>query len=170
MERIIFDKALRRSTLLAGMDSTSCDAIVPRFAAFSFEAGEPIIRAGDDGRHLGVVIHGEAVVQARRNSQAFTLERLGPGRVFGEIAFFDVHSPRTADVVGTAAGTAALLPFDVYAELVQAGHPAAAVIEKNVLDLLGRRIQVTNDKLAELLEANRQGTFLDKLRAFFGGR
>jgi len=170
MNRILFDNALKHSTLLAGMDAPTRDALVTRFVAFQFQPGEAIIRAGDAGRHLGVLIDGAAVVQARRDDQAFTVEHLEPGRVFGEIAFFDAQSPRTADIVGTSKGTAALLSFDVYAELVRLGDPGAEVLEKNVLDLLGRRIHATNEKLAELLEATRKGTFLDTLRRLIGGR
>lgn len=170
MDRTAFESALMRSPLLSGMDAESRASVVQRFIAFPFKAGEPIIRAGDDGRHLGVLIEGSAVVQARRDSRAFTVEMLEPGRVFGEIAFFDSQSPRTADIVGTSNGTAALLTFRSYAELVRLQDPAATVLEKNVLDMLGRRIQATNQTLAELLEATRKGTFLDTLRQFFGGR
>ncbi len=170
MNRINFNNELKRSTLLAGMDATTRDSLIGRFEAYEFQPGEPIIRAGDVGRHLGVLIAGTAVVQARREDRAFTVEILEPGRVFGEIAFFDAQSTRTADIVGTSKGSAALLSYDVYADLVRMGDPGAEVLEKNVLDLLGRRIQATNDKLAELLEATRKGTFLDTLRRLIGGR
>lgn len=145
-------------------------AVAEHFVAHPFAAGEPIIRAGDAGRHLGVLLSGSAVVQARREDAAYTVELLQPGRIFGEVAFFDAQSPRTADIVGTTAGVAALLPYAAYAELVRQGSPAAEVLEKNVLDLLGHRIQATNDKLAELLEATRRGSFLETLRRLIGGR
>jgi len=170
MDRTTFEASLMRSPLLSGLDAESRASLVKRFVAFPFQAGEPIIRAGDAGRHLGVLIDGMAVVQARRQDRAFTVEMLEPGRVFGEIAFFDAQSPRTADIVGTTNGTAALLTFQSYAELVRLQDPGAAILEKNVLDLLGRRIQATNDKLAELLEATQRGTFLDTLRRLLGGR
>lgn len=170
MDRSTFETSLMRSPLLSGMDNEARVSVVSRFTAFTFRAGDPIIRAGDAGRHLGVLLDGRAVVQARREDRAFTVELLEPGRVFGEIAFFDAQSPRTADILGTSDGTAALLSFKDYADLVRIQDPAAAVLEKNVLDLLGRRIQATNDKLAELLEATRRGTFLDTLRRLLGGR
>ncbi len=170
MDRQTFETALMRSPLLSGMDPQSRALVVKRFVAFPFRSGEPIIRAGDAGRHLGVLVEGAAVVQARRDDRAYTLEMLDSGRVFGEIAFFDAQSPRTADIVGITNGTAALLSFGDYDEMVRLQDPGAAVLEKNVLDLLGRRIQTTNDKLAELLEATRRGTFLDTLRRLIGGR
>lgn len=170
MQRTDFETALKQTSLLAGLDAPTRDALATRFVAFSFGAGEPIMRAGDEGRHLGVVLQGSAVVQARREDRAFTVELLEPGRVFGEIAFFDAQSPRTADIVGTSPGVVALLPFGAYAELVRLGDPGAEVLEKNVLNLLGQRIQTTNDTLADLLEATRRGTFLDTLRNLVGVR
>ena len=109
------------------------------------------------------------MVQARRADHAFTLEKLEAGRVFGEMAFFDSQSPRTADIIGTSHGTAALLPFHAYAEMVRQEDTGAAILEKNVLDLLGQRIQATNDALAELLEATGRDSFRDTLRRWFGG-
>ena len=169
MDRHTLESALMRSPLFSGMDAESRAAIVPRFVAFPFRTDDPIVRAGDPGRHLGVLLDGTAVVQARRSDQAFTLETLEVGRVFGEMAFFDAQSPRTADIIGTSRGTAALLPFHGYAEMVRLEEPGAAILEKNVLDLLGRRIQTTNEALAELLEATGRETFRDTLRRWFGG-
>jgi CRP-like cAMP-binding protein len=170
MDRIPFESALTRSPLFSGMQAASRASVVKHFVALPFLAGDPIIRAGDPGRHLGVLVSGAAAVQARRHEHAFTVELLDPGRVFGEIAFFDAQSTRTADIVGIESGTAALLTFQSYADLVRDQDPAATVLEKNILDLLGRRIHATNQTLAELLESTQRGTFLDTLRQLFGGR
>jgi CRP-like cAMP-binding protein len=68
------------------------------------------------------------------------------------------------------AGVAALLPWSVYEELVRAGDPAAEVLERAVLDILSRRLASTNERLGELLEATRQGTFMSTLRRILGVR
>ncbi len=170
MDRNHFETLLKRSPLLAGMDYSVRDTLASRFVQHPFLAGEPVIRAGDTGRHLGMLLEGNAIVQARRENQAYTVEILEPGRLFGEIAFFDAQSPRTADVIGTMPGVAALFPYRAYDELVRVGDPAAEVLEKNVVDILSKRIQATNERLAELLEATRQGTFLATLRRLFGVR
>lgn len=169
MDRPTFDSALMRSPLFSGMDGQSRAAIVPRFFTFTFRPDDPIVRAGAAGRHLGVMLAGTAIVQARRSEQAYTVEHLEAGRVFGEMAFFDPQSPRTADIIGTSHGTAALLPFHTYAQMVRDEDPGAAYLEKNVLDLLGRRIQATNQTLAQLLESTGPDSFLDTLRRWFGG-
>jgi CRP-like cAMP-binding protein len=56
-------------------------------------AGKVLVREGEFGRHLYVILGGEAVV-TRRDRR---LARLGPGDWFGELAFLD-GSPRSATV------------------------------------------------------------------------
>lgn len=170
MDRAHFDALLLRTPLLSGMDLDAREGLAPRFLPHPFGPGEPILRAGDPGRHLAIVLEGSAVVQARKDDQAYTVDVMEPGAVFGEIAFFDPSSPRTADVIGKEAGVVALLPWSAYEELARRGEPAAVVLEKAVLDLLAKRIQRINAKLADLLEATRDGSWLAALRRFIGVR
>jgi CRP-like cAMP-binding protein len=170
MDASQFQTLLGRTPLLAGVAADARDGLLQAFLPHPFAAGEPIVRAGSEGRYLGVLVEGRALVQARREDHAWTVEVLEAGAVFGEISFFDAQQARTADVVGDTAGVAALLPYADYQHLVRVESPAAEVLEKRVLDLLAARIKVTDGKLAELLVANRQGTFRSALRRMFGGR
>ncbi len=170
MDRAHFDALLLRTPLLSSMDIDAREGLAPRFLYQPFQPGEPILRAGDPGRHLAIMLDGTAAVQARQDDQAYTVDVMEPGAVFGEIAFFDPQSTRTADVIGRTAGVVALLPWAAYEELARRGDPAAEVLEKAVLDLLAKRIQRINDRLAELLEATRDGSWLAALRRFIGVR
>lgn len=170
MQRANFDAILRRTPLLAGMDLGSRDRLTSSFIPLPFAEGEAILRAGAPGRHLAIVLEGRAVVHARKNDHAYKVDVLGPGDLFGEIAFFDAGSRRTADVIGETAGVVALLPWSTYAALTHAGDPAGEVLEKAVLDLLSRRTQRINDTLGDLLEATRDGSWLAALRRFIGVR
>lgn len=170
MERAHFDALLLRTPLLSGMDLESRDRLAPHFIPHPFAAGEPILRAGAPGRHLAIVLDGQAAVHARKDTQSYKVDVLGPGDVFGEIAFFDADSPRTADVIGEQPGVVALLPWSAYEALARVGAPAGEVLEKAVLDLLSRRIQRINDTLGDMLEATRDGSWLAALRRFIGVR
>jgi CRP-like cAMP-binding protein len=159
-----------RTPLLSRMDLTARQELGPRFSQHTFSAGEPVLRSGDAGRHLGVVIDGTVTVQARKDDQAYVVDRLQAGAIFGEIAFFDAASVRTADIVGETAGSVALLPWSAYQDMAHRGDPAAEVLEKAVLDLLTKRIQNVNANLADLLEATRDGSWMAALRRFIGIR
>lgn len=152
------------------MDLGARQELGPRFSQQSFSPGEPVLRSGDAGRHLGVVIDGTVTVQARKDDRAFVVDRLHTGTIFGEIAFFDAASSRTADIVGETAGAVALLPWAAYEEMAQRGDPAAEVLEKAVLDLLTKRIQKVNANLADLLESTVDGSWMSALRRFIGIR
>ena len=170
MERAHFDALLLRTPLLSRMDLSARELLGPRFSQHTFAAGEPVLRSGDAGRHLGVVIEGAVSVQARQDDRAYVVDRLEEGAIFGEIAFFDAGSNRTADIVGETAGTVGLLPWTAYEEIASRGDPAAEILEKAVLDLLTRRIQSVNVNLADLLEATRDGSWMASLRRFIGIR
>ncbi len=167
MDRRQFELALAQTPLLSALDPADREALLPRFRPHGFEEGAPLLRSGDPGRHLGILLSGTAAVQARLDDRAYTLEILEAGALFGEIAFFDLEMPRTADVIATSPGTAALLPFTAYSNLVEARDPAAAILEKAVLDTLCVRFQTTSEKLGELLEGSRKGGFLETFRSFF---
>jgi len=60
---------------------------------FDYEAGHVIVRQGDEGETMFVVLEGEARVIRRGR----TVGKLLPGDVFGEVSVFDAR-PRTATV------------------------------------------------------------------------
>ncbi|HMC36449.1 MAG TPA: cyclic nucleotide-binding domain-containing protein [Actinomycetota bacterium] len=68
-------------------------AIVSAATEADVRAGKELVREGEFGRHLYVILGGEAIVTrgGRR------LARLGPGDFFGELAFLD-GAPRSATV------------------------------------------------------------------------
>ncbi len=69
----------------------------------TFAAGETIFVEGDDGKHLYVVMSGSV----RLSVTGRTLEKVGKGGVFGEMALIDA-APRSA--TATALTECALVP------------------------------------------------------------
>ncbi len=163
-----FERLLRSSPLMAGMDLESRQDLAASFVPVVFQEGQAIVRAGERDRSLGIILAGSAVVRVHADGRALDVARLEGGDIFGEMAFFDRARPRSADVVGTSEGVAAFLPHAAYAQLARAGSPAASCLEKNVLDILAYRMRGTNDQLAVLLGAARSGRLTGALRRFFG--
>ena len=64
----------------------------------TFEAGDPVVRAGDPGDELFVILEGSADVMRGGTK----LATFGVGEFFGEIAVLDGR-PRSADVTATSA-------------------------------------------------------------------
>ncbi len=96
--------ALAKIPLFAGFAPEELDRLATIAREKRMRRGEVLMRAGDAGLCMMIVMAGEArVVLAGESGQEHVINTLGPGAVFGEIALFDGR-PRTADVVATTNG------------------------------------------------------------------
>lgn len=89
--------ALRRVDMLRALE----DAQLERLASYAHERpyapGELVIREGDRGQELFIVLQGELVVFLRHDGQEVQVARLDPGSFFGEMSVM-TGEPRTASV------------------------------------------------------------------------
>jgi len=101
----------------------------------SYEAGDALMREGDPGDGLFVLLSGSSHASLRDSDAP--IGRFGPGDVVGEMALV-TREPRTADVVADTAIRALKLPVAAFDRLV-ARHPVLAkVLTDVVADRLGR--------------------------------
>lgn len=159
---------LLRSALLAEMDTDQRSALALRFEARPFTAGQVLIGAGSSGGELLEILAGTADVFVRDGEQRYRVAVLEPGSLAGELSFFDTHTPRSADVVGSSEGIVAALPRNAYLALVAEQHPSAAALERTVMKQTAQRLQRTNIRLGRLLDAHRTGGLLGALGRLFG--
>jgi len=80
----------------------------------AFGPGETIFVEGDDGRHMYVVLDGSV----RLSVTGRTLEKVGKGGVFGEMALIDA-SPRSATATALAACTLVPVTAERFKSLVK---------------------------------------------------
>jgi CRP-like cAMP-binding protein len=107
-------------------------AIVGAATEVDVRAGKALVREGEFGRDLYVIVAGEALV----TQGGKRLSRLGPGDFFGELAFLD-RSRRSATVTARSDMRVMVLgprEFDVIVER----EPAIA---KRLLEAMARRIR-----------------------------
>jgi flavin reductase (DIM6/NTAB) family NADH-FMN oxidoreductase RutF len=91
-----YEHLLERAPVFSSLPAEILDAITSEGDERIFEAGELVVREGDPGDELFVVLDGEARVE-RKGTPLATFRA---GEFFGEIAVFDGR-PRSADVVAT---------------------------------------------------------------------
>lgn len=91
---------LAQCELLESLATDDIAWLEPRLETFSYPAGEAILRTGDSGGALFLLVAGSVEVQhARGGGQpGKRLEVLTAGMSFGEMAIID-HAPRSADVI-----------------------------------------------------------------------
>jgi flavin reductase (DIM6/NTAB) family NADH-FMN oxidoreductase RutF len=92
-----YQHLLERAPLFSSLPSEILDMITAGGVERTFGAGEFVVREGDPGDELFVILEGEARVE--RNGSP--LATFGPGEFFGEVAVIDGR-PRSADVVAAS--------------------------------------------------------------------
>jgi CRP-like cAMP-binding protein len=93
--------------------------LVRRFTAHDVAAGVQIIREGEPGRGLFILLAGEVDVSKIDADSKVLLASLKPGDVFGEISLLEEGSA-TASVTAARPSTVLFLSKDVFARLVEA--------------------------------------------------
>lgn len=106
MERLVF---LRGVALFSNLDLDQLEAVERIAREEPFVAGERIVREGDPGEHLYLVMEGEVTVwKGLEGGSPQRLNVLGPGSYFGEMSVLD-HGPRSATVLASAASRLLIL-------------------------------------------------------------
>jgi predicted GNAT family N-acyltransferase len=129
-----------RSGLFANMDEDEITTCVGKSLLISCTTGDKIIKKGNVAKNMSMVLAGEFEVL----NEGRTIARIGPGEVFGEIAFF-LKQPRTADVVATGRG-ARIISFNdrTIRTLMQSDAKIAAKMLFNISVILCGRLDNMN--------------------------
>ena len=88
-------------------------------------AGETVLRKGDRGNEMFLIIEGAVEVTESPRGQRRVLTTLGAGQMFGEAAFL-MNTPRSADVTAIADSQLVVLDVDGFARLGES-HPRVAM-------------------------------------------
>lgn len=115
MERLVF---LRGVSLFSNLDLDQLEAVERIGREEPFVAGERIVREGDPGEHLYLLMEGEVSVwKDLDGGSPRRLNVLRPGSYFGEMSILD-HEPRSASVVANEASRLLVLDGDRLHELI----------------------------------------------------
>ncbi|MEZ4406443.1 MAG: cyclic nucleotide-binding domain-containing protein [Polyangiales bacterium] len=117
MRQRLVDHLLATHPFFKPFDPAQRVQLAARFEPRSFTAGATLIREGEPGEGLWMLLTGGAAV----TREGVDIATLGPGELFGEIALLDA-TPTTATVTATANGTALVLARELFERLV-AGVP-----------------------------------------------
>lgn len=120
-----YEHLLARAPVFSSLPAEILDAIRTSGSERSFEEGELVVREGDPGDELFVILEGEARVERGGTP----LATFGPGELFGEIAVLDGR-PRSADVLAATRLRCLAIPRDLFREaLTREPRAAWAMLE-----------------------------------------
>lgn len=101
------------------------------FPRRSFGAGDAIVREGEPGDAAYVIVEGRCEIRKDTPNGAQTLQTIGPGDVFGEMAIL-TEGPRTATVVATEPTTVLVVTSQVLEQEMAALKPWMATLLKSL--------------------------------------
>jgi CRP/FNR family transcriptional regulator, cyclic AMP receptor protein len=90
--------SLRRIKIFADMDEPQLASFLQYMEVLKFPGGSLVVRKGDPGDAMFLLLQGEMRARAMVGGRESTLAVMGVGECFGELAVLD-ESPRSADVV-----------------------------------------------------------------------
>ena len=131
---------LRTVPLFSGCSTRELASLSQFLKVVDFPAGREIVKEGNTGTGLHVLLEGETKVVVRNR----TRQRLRPGDFFGEISLLD-RGPRMATVVAeTPVRTLSLSSWNFRAALKQ--HPSMAL---KMLEEMARRVRTTSASVSD---------------------
>ena len=158
MDAATLAQTLSAQSLLAGCSGEELADIAARGTVRSFKPGTVIIRQGDPGDTLWIMLAGLArVSMVAANGREIVLDYAEPGAVLGEIAFLD-GGERTASVEAIEPVEALGLTRAAFAEIV-GKHQGLAM---RLLQAMARRLRQNNT----VIEADRAYTTGPRLARF----
>lgn len=117
-ERLL-NNLMATSPLFRPFDRRQRLELVRRFSAHDVAAGTVLIREGEQGRGLFVILHGEVDISKRDGDDQVLIATLRGGEVFGEISLLE-DTATTATVVAARQTSILFLPRDAFLRLVSA--------------------------------------------------
>ena len=127
----------RAYSLFTDLPIEHIDTIGAGLQKMEAAAGETIVRQGGPADKFFIVVEGELEVMREGDEGKITIETLGPGDFYGEMAIVR-DNPRTATVTAKSAAKLLAMERETYADLVaqSLGTTGAALQER--LDALNR--------------------------------
>jgi hypothetical protein len=149
--------SLRRIKIFAGLS----DAQIERFVAFmellTVRQWTEIIRQGDPGDAMFLILEGEVRVRLMISGKESILTTLGVGEFFGEVALFD-YGPRSADVVANQDSVLLKISAGAFQKLIGEASDLAAPFLFAISRTLIARIRADNRRYRDSIAFARSVT------------
>ncbi|MCC6215351.1 MAG: protein kinase [Polyangiaceae bacterium] len=141
---------LRRFGGLAHCSDEELEAFLRQVRCQRFRPGAQIVAQGAHGNGCYLLVSGEVQVVKTVTNARWTLGKLGPGAVFGQIALVE-QVPRTASIITTAESVVVHVDRAAYAEMLHSGQAVARALREQVAISGIRQLRRATSRLAALL-------------------
>jgi len=161
---------LRQQPLFRCLSDEQLDALLPRGQVVHFGRDEKLIKQGDDGDSMFVLVDGQATVLVERNGAPMPVAFLRSGDCFGEMSLL-TGERRTATVIAQTDCEVVEIGKAVLAKSLKE-HPAllaqlSEMLARRQLETEGVLAAEQKGSVAEAQQTKYTASFVDKLRTFF---
>jgi small-conductance mechanosensitive channel/CRP-like cAMP-binding protein len=161
-------EAISKIELLASISPDDLASLADRAKSALFAPGEVVIRQGDTGDTMFVVLRGELVVRVGPSGKETEAARLTAGAFFGEMSLL-TGDKRTATVAAVTSCELLVIDHEAFRAILSA-HPAIAetisakVVERQT-GLMANRAPADGEKVADPMQQSNM--LLGRIRRFF---
>jgi CRP-like cAMP-binding protein len=147
----IFD-LVGRSPFFAEFERPDIELLAGYMAIYSAQPGQAIIREGDDGDFMLLIISGSVDI-FKNNAQAERqlMTSVGPGMTLGEMSMID-GEPRFATCIATDTTVFAVLTRDAMANIILEKPSLGSKILIKLVTMLSQRLRQTSERLLQSME------------------
>jgi CRP/FNR family transcriptional regulator, cyclic AMP receptor protein len=155
-------KSLRRMRIFTNLDVAQAQKFMDYMEVFPVNAWSVVVKQGDPGDAMYVVLDGELRVRIMISGKETLLATLQAGDFFGEVSLFD-HGPRSADVVANKDSLLLKISVTNFKKLSNEAPTLAAPFLTSICKTLTGRIRADNKRLRESIKAFRSVTIYNNL-------
>ncbi len=140
------ERLIKQSILLQGFSKFQIRRFILMCHMVEGKAGEQLIREGDAGDKMYLVVDGEMSVSKMVHGKRTAIATLEPGDIFGEIALIS-SQPRTADVFAATDVKLLTLDWKTLERLRRLSPFIASKLFLNLSKVLGNRLVETTERM-----------------------
>lgn len=137
-----------RIRALAGMEEAQLQAFVQYMEILDYAALAPVVREGEQGDAMFLILEGEVRVSITRHDKESILATLKAGDFFGEISLLD-QGPRSADVFANDHTTLLKISTDSFAKLRREAPALAELFLHSLGQILVGRLRRLNKRYVD---------------------
>ena len=150
--------ALRRVKILADLSDEQLERFVHLMEVQPVRQWVQIVKQGDDGDSMYLVLEGELRVRLMIQNKETILATLNAGEFFGDIALFD-QGPRSADVIANKDSVLLKISAASFEKLLGQAPDLAAPFLFAIGKTLSARIRADNKRIKDSVNFARMGGY-----------
>ncbi|MBD3344512.1 MAG: cyclic nucleotide-binding domain-containing protein [Chitinivibrionales bacterium] len=137
---------LKKVTIFAGLGEENISRIAEKCEIVKFPAGDVIIREGEQGKDILIIISGTAKVILDIDREALEIIQLGAGKCLGEVSVIGILN-HSASVVAIEDIEVLVLSRKIMMEIFDRDKNLFSILILNIARELARRLHHTDEIL-----------------------